>query len=87
MAGAAVIGRDTNVRTTESRRGQQLRCDARAFQHDDAATTGDQGPDDAGKYRNTEAAGDADRGPVSLQVEALAERSQQVQLVTFIEAR
>jgi hypothetical protein len=76
VTGTAVIGCNTNVRTGESRGWQQLRCDARAFQHDDRPTTGDQGPDDSGKDRNTEAAGEADRGPISLQVEALAERSQ-----------
>jgi hypothetical protein len=87
MAGAAVVRGHPNLGVPEAARREQVCSRARALQHDDGAASRDQCLDDAGKHRDAQAASDTDDASVSLQVEALAVRAQQVQLVTFIEAR
>jgi hypothetical protein len=84
MARAAIVGGDTNVRTRESSRRQQLRGAARPLQHDDAAAARGQRLDDARKYRDPEAACDTDGRALTFQVEAVPERAQQVQFLTLM---
>src|SRR5260370_5456175 len=84
VACAAVVGGDLNGSTTESTGREQLCGRTRALKHRDRPATCDEGFNDSREHRDAEATGDADRGPLSVQLEAAPKRAQQVHLVTFM---
>jgi hypothetical protein len=84
VACAAVVGGDMNGSTNESAGREQLCGRARALEHRDRPATRDEGLDDAREHRDAEATGDADRGPLTVQLESAPKRAQQVHLVTFM---
>jgi hypothetical protein len=86
MTGAAVVGGNGNLGTSESSGWEQLRCGAGALEHGDRSTTRDQCLYDPGENRDPEAASDADSRSVALQVEAASERAEQIQLVALVKS-
>src|SRR5260370_11791998 len=84
MALARIIRSRSNVGTGEPAGRQKLCRRPRALKHRDLAATRQQGRNDAREHRDAEAAGDADRGPLTVELEATPERAQQVHLVTLM---
>jgi hypothetical protein len=84
VACAAVVGGDMNGSTSESAGWEQLCGRTRAMKHRDRPATRDEGLNDSREHRDAEATGDADRGPLTVELEATPKRAQQVHLVTFM---
>src|SRR5207302_8488095 len=83
MAPAPIISSHLNVGAGEPFHREKLRGRARALKYRDCPAASDQGLHDSGKNGDAEAARDADRRLVALQLEAAPEGSEQVQLVAL----
>src|SRR6202158_3908272 len=83
MACAAIIRGHSNVRSVEPVRRQKLCCRTGPLEHRDLPSARQQRLDDSREHRDAKAAGDADRRPHTVKLEAASKRAQQVQLVTL----
>jgi hypothetical protein len=84
VACAAVVGGDMNGSTSESAGWEQLCGRTPALKHRDRPATRDEVLNDSREHRDAEATGDADRGPLTVELESAPKRAQQVHLVTLI---
>src|SRR5216684_7273850 len=84
MALAPIVSRHANLSAGEPVCRQKLFCRARALTHRDLPAMRHQRLNDAREHRDAEAAGDADGGPLTVELEAAPERAQQVHLVTLM---